>query len=322
MTSIHMLNGARMADRSRVLVTGGAGFIGRRVVRALLAEGHEVTVADLRAFPDPEVRSVTGDLCDPGVPERAVRPGTDTIIHLAAFTYVVASINDPVSTHRINVDVTARLLELARENEVGSFLLASTNAVTGNVGSAVISEQTVLRPLNPYGATKAAGEMLLSSYANCYDITGAALRFTNVYGPGMAEKDSFIPRLMRAARDGEGVQVRGDGTMLRDVVHVDDVVQGILTAWRARHTGPLILGSGRSVSVNDMVATARRVTGAALPVEHVPVGNGEMPAVVVDISAARTIGYAPSHDLESGMATVWPDFNPQAPEAPGGPVTS
>src|SRR5271169_3519093 len=100
MTSTHMLNGARMADRSRVLVTGGAGFIGRRVVRALLAEGHEVTVADLRAFPDPEVRSVTGDLCDPGVPERAVSPGTDAIIHLAALTSVLASVNDPVSTYR------------------------------------------------------------------------------------------------------------------------------------------------------------------------------------------------------------------------------
>jgi UDP-glucose 4-epimerase len=305
-----MLNGARMADRSRVLVTGGAGFIGRRVVRALLAEGHEVTVADLRAFGDPEVRSVTGDLCDPGVPERAVRPETDVIIHLAAITSVLASVNDPVSTHRLNVDATARLLELARENEVGTFLLASTNAVVGNVGSAVISEQTVLRPLTPYGATKAAAEMLLGSYANCYGITGAALRFSNVYGPGMTAKDSFVPRLMRAARDGEGVQVRGDGTMLRDLVHVDDVVQGVLAAWKARYTGPVILGAGASVSVNDMVATARRVTGAAIPVEYAPVGNGEMPAVVVDISAARAIGYAPSYDLESGMATVWPDFNP------------
>jgi UDP-glucose 4-epimerase len=299
-----------MSDRSRVLVTGGAGFIGRRVVRALLAEGHEVTVADLRAFPDPAVRSVTGDLCDPDGPARAVRPGTDVIVHLAAVTSVLASVQDPVSTHRLNVDVTARLLELARENEVGTFLLASTNAVTGNVGRAVISEQTVLRPLVPYGATKAAAEMLLSAYANSYGITGAALRFSNVYGPGMTEKDSFIPRLMRAARDGEGVQVRGDGTMLRDVVHVDDVVQGVLAAWRARHTGPLILGSGQSVTVNEMVATARRVTGAQIPVEHVPVPNGEMPAVVLDISAARAIGYAPAHDLESGMATVWPDFKP------------
>lgn len=299
-----------MADRSRVLVTGGAGFIGRRVVRALMAEGHEVTVADLRAFPDPDVRSVKGDLCDPGVPERAVRPGTDVIIHLAAVTSVLASVNDPVSTHRLNVDVTARLLELAREHDAATFLLASTNAVTGNVGSSVISEQTVLRPLTPYGASKAAGEMLLGAYANCYGMTGAALRFSNVYGPGMSEKDSFVPRLMRAARDGDGVQVRGDGTMMRDLVHVDDVVQGVLAAWRARHTGPLILGSGHSVSVNEMVATARKVTGAPIPVEHVPVGNGEMPAVVVDISAARAIGYAPTHGLESGMATVWPEFDP------------
>ena len=249
-----------MANRSRVLVTGGAGFIGRRIVRALLAEGHEVTVADLRAFPDPAVRSVVGDLCERGAPERAVQPGTDVIIHLAAVTSVLASVADPVSTYRLNVDVTARLLELARENEVGSFLFASTNAVTGNVGGATISEQAVLRPLTPYGATKAAAEMILGSYANCYGITCASLRFSNVYGPGMTEKDSFVPRLMRAARDGEGVQVRGDGTMLRDLVHVDDAVQCVMAAWAAGHSGPLILGAGRSVTVNEMVTTARRVT--------------------------------------------------------------
>jgi UDP-glucose 4-epimerase len=289
---------------SRVLVTGGAGFIGRRVVRALLAEGHEVTVADLRAFPDTAVRSVVGDLCEPDAPGRAVRPETDVIIHLAAVTSVLASVQDPVSTHRLNVDVTARLLELARENEVGTFLLASTNAVVG-AGSAPGEV------LTPYGATKAAAEMLLGSYANCYGITGAALRFSNVYGPGMGEKDSFIPRLMRAARDGEGVQVRGDGSMLRDVVHVDDIVQGILTAWQGRHNGPLILGSGRSVTVNEMVTTARKVTGAPIPAENVPVGSGEMPAVVLDIAAATVLGYRPAYGLEAGMATVWPDFDPK-----------
>ena len=300
-----------MADRSRVLVTGGAGFIGRRVVRALLAEGHEVTVADLRAFPDPEVRSVTGDLCDPGVPERAVRPGTDVIIHLAAFTYVVASVNDPVSTHRLNVDATARLLELARENEVGTLPARVDERRDRQRGQRGDLRADRAAPAHPVRRDQGGGGDAAERYANCYGITGAALRFSNVYGPGMTEKDSFVPRLMRAARDGEGVQVRGDGTMIRDLVHVDDVVQGVLAAWRARHTGPLILGSGRSVSVNEMVATARRVTGAPIPVEHVPVGNGEMPAVVVDISAARAIGYAPSHDLESGMATVWPDFDPR-----------
>jgi UDP-glucose 4-epimerase len=302
-----------MANRSRVLVTGGAGFIGRRVVRALLAEGHDVTVADLHAFPDKDVRSVVGDLCDPDGPARAVSQGTDVIIHLAAITSVVGSIQDPVSTHRLNVNATARLLELARENEVGTFLLASTNAVVGaGAGPGeVITERAVLRPLTPYGATKAAGEMLLGSYANCYGITGTALRFSNVYGPGMLEKDSFIPRLMRAARNGEGVQVRGDGSMLRDVVHVDDVVQGIFAAWRGGHNGPLLLGSGTSVTVNDMVETARRVTGAAIPAERVPVGNGEMPAIVLDISTAKALGYEPAYDLEAGMATVWPDFDPR-----------
>jgi UDP-glucose 4-epimerase len=306
-----------MANRSRVLVTGGAGFIGRRVVRALLAEGHEVTVADLRAFPDPDVRTVIGDLCNPDVAARAVQLGTDVIIHLAAVTSVLASVQDPVSTHLLNVDATARLLELARENETGTLLLASTNAVVGG-GSApgeVITERTVLRPLTPYGATKAAGELLLGSYASCYGITGAALRFSNVYGPGMTAKDSFIPRLMRAARDGEGVKVRGDGSMLRDVVHVDDVVRGILAAWRSGHNGPLILGSGRSVTVNEMVTIARRVTGALIPAENVPVPTGEMPAVVLDISAARAIGYRPAYDLEAGMATVWPDFDPKEASA-------
>ncbi|HZR48836.1 MAG TPA: NAD-dependent epimerase/dehydratase family protein [Streptosporangiaceae bacterium] len=309
-----------MAKSSRVLVTGGAGFIGRRVVRALQAEGHEVTVVDLRAFPDDEVQSVVGDLCEPGTVGQAVRPGTDVIIHLAALTSVLKSVEDPVSTHRLNVDATARLLEAARENEVGTFLLASTNAVAGNVGGAVMNERVPLRPLVPYGATKAAAEMILSAYTNAYGIRGVALRFSNVYGPGMEAKDSFIPRLMRAARDGEGVQVRGDGSMIRDVVHVDDVVQGLFIAWNAGHTGPLILGSGESVTVNQMVETARRVTGRPIPVEHVPVPSGEMPAVVLDISAIRALGYQPRYDLERGMATVWPDFDPD--NAVGRPTQS
>src|SRR5260370_31387304 len=123
-------------------------------------------------------------------------------MHLAGIPWVLASVQDPVSTHRLNVDATARLLELARENEAGTFLLASTNAVVGS-GSGdgeVISERTVLRPLTPYGATNAAAEMLLGRYAHCHGITGAALRFSNLYGPRIAQNDSLIPRLMRAAR--------------------------------------------------------------------------------------------------------------------------
>jgi len=298
----------RGEPRSRVLVTGGAGFIGRRLVRALTAAGHEVAVVDLRPYAGDAVEMVTGDIRDDAVLARAVRPGTDTIIHLAAITSVVDSIDDPVGTYQTNVAATASLLELARTTGVTTFLLASTNAVVGNVGDETITERSPLRPLSPYGATKAAAEMLLSCYAGVYGMTTCAMRFSNVYGPGMQQKDSFIPRLMRAARDGKGVQVRGDGSMVRDVVHVDDVVQGILAAWRAGHIGPVILGSGQSVSVMDMVEAARSVTGAPLPVEHVPVGPGEMPAVLLDTSVARGLGYVPGYDLKSGLATVWPEF--------------
>jgi UDP-glucose 4-epimerase len=296
---------------TRTLVTGGSGFIGRRVVRALLDEGADVVVADSRAFPDSRVQTVTGDLADGRVLEKAVTRGTEVIIHLAAVTSVLKSMDDPAGTHRVNVGVTADLLELSRRHGVGRFLLASTNAVTGDVGGRTISEEIPLRPLTPYGATKAAAEMLLSGYTASYGMEGAALRFANVYGPGMAHKDSFVPRLMRAAAGNRGVQIYGDGTQLRDYVHVDDVVQAIMIALRAGHTGPLIVGSGRSESVNDLVAACREVTGAAIPAEHVPAKDGEMPAVVLDIAAARKLGYEPRHTLASGLATAWPDFAPE-----------
>jgi UDP-glucose 4-epimerase len=310
--------------RARVLVTGGAGFIGRRVVRALLGLGHEVTVADLHEAEADGVRSVVGDLCDPAVAGRAVSPGTDVIIHLAAVTSVLKSMEDPVRTHQVNVDATATLLELARTRGTGTFILASTNAVVGDVGRSVITEQTPLRPLTPYGATKAAGEMLLSAYSASYGIAGTALRLSNVYGPGMRAKDSFVPRLMRAAREGGGVQIYGDGSQLRDLVHVDDIVAGMLLAWRSGHRGPLILAAGESVTVNDIVQAARSVTGAPIPAGHVPAKPGEMPAVIVDISAARALGFQPAHDLKSGIATVWPEFSgdAQGTAAGAGPATA
>jgi UDP-glucose 4-epimerase len=296
-------------SRSRVLVTGGSGFIGRRLVRALVGAGADVTVADRRPFPGGQVRTILGDLCDPAVVARVIEPGTDAVYHLAAVTRVLLSIEDPAGTYQLNVDATAGLLEQARRHGVGTFVLASTNAVTGDVGTSVITERTLLRPLTPYGATKAAAELLLGAYASCYGMTCSSLRFTNVYGPGMQEKDSLIPRLMRAAAAGRGIEVYGDGSQVRDLVHVDDVVAGIFAAWRAQHTGPLILGSGEPVSVSDILAAARSVTGAELPAQQVPPKPGEMPAVIVDISAAKALGYKPAHDLKSGIATVWPEFS-------------
>jgi UDP-glucose 4-epimerase len=291
-----------------LLVTGGAGFLGRSVVPALLTAGARVTVADRDPYPSPDVESVVGDLREPAVRDKAVQPGLTGIVHLAAVTSVLGSLRDPALVHEVNVDASAGLLELARVREVPRFVMTSTNAVTGDVGEATIHEGLPLRPLTPYGATKAAAEMLLSGYAGGYAMSTCSLRLTNVYGPGMAHKDSMVPRLMRAVRAGRTIQVYGSGEQRRDFVHVRDVVTGLLAAWRARASGPLIIGAGRSVSVLDLIAAVERVVGRPVAVEHVPAKPGEMPAVVVSIERARALGYQPTMSLDEGLATVWDEF--------------
>lgn len=291
-----------------VLVTGGSGFIGRSVVPALRAAGAQVTVADRIPYPDATVPTVLGDLCDPAIRDAAVRADLTGIVHLAAFTSVLGSLADPAGVHETNVTMTAGLLELARRRGVQRFVMASTNAVTGNIGTDTIHEDRPLRPLTPYGATKAAAEMLMSGYAGGFGLTTCALRLTNVYGPGMELKDSFVPRLMRAAMNHTTVQVYGDGLQRRDLVHTDDVVAGLFVAWQAGHVGPLIIGSGRSISVLDIIAGVERVVGATIATEHIPPKPGEMPAVIVSIDRARAAGYSPAVDLDAGLATVWDDL--------------
>jgi UDP-glucose 4-epimerase len=298
------------AGAGRVVITGGAGFVGRAVVAAFASRGDPITVLDRGVHPDPVVHSVVGELTDPRLITEALRGGDVAgVVHLAAITSVLRSIEDPAATYQTNVTVTQNLLESCRQAGVQRFIMASTNAVVGDVGYATVNEAAQLRPLTPYGATKAAGEMLLRGYAGAYGMATCALRFTNVYGPGMAHKDSFVPRMMRAALAGRGVQIYGDGLQRRDFVHVDDAMTAVLAAWDRHFSGTAIIGSGASVTVLELLDVARAVTGCPLPAEHVAAKSGEMPAVIVDISqACEKLGYRPSVPLADGLATVWQDF--------------
>jgi UDP-glucose 4-epimerase len=299
-------------DRTSVVITGGSGFIGRAAVRAFRDQGFPVTVVDRVPYEttDEGVRVIVGDLLDAATREAAITAETAGIVHLAALTSVLKSVERPGETFTENVVVTHELLELARKNEVPRFVLASTNAVIGDVGTSTITVDLPPRPLTPYGATKAACEMLLSGYSGAYGMTTCVLRFTNVYGPGMSHKDSFVPRMMRAALAGEGVRVYGTGEQRRDLVHVDDVVRALLLAFESGYNGRAIVGAGHSVSVLEMVQTVREVTGAELPVEHVAAPAGEMPAVLADVSAsAETIGFTPAISLADGLATAWKYFS-------------
>ena len=232
-------------------------------------------------------------------------------MHLAAETSVLGSMERPARVHRVNVDVTAALLELSRERGVGTFVMASTNAVVGATEE-TMTERAPLAPLTPYGATKAAAEMLMSGYHGAYGLRTVALRLTNVYGPGMRLKDSFVPRLMRAAAAGEGVTVYGDGLQRRDLVHVSDVADAFARAVVDWPSGPVIVGSGSSVTVLDLVEAAREATGCAIPVTHVAAKAGEMPAVLVDTTEARRRGFEARVPLVLGLRTAWADFEPSA----------
>ncbi len=303
----------------RVVVTGGSGFIGGHVVASLCRLGADVLSVDRRpakAFQchpdgDHDVTVVLGDLQDSAVVEESLAPGTRAIAHLAAQTQVLRSIEDPDGTFANNVVVTEALLERARHVGATSFVLASTNAVVGAGASGTLHEGVPLAPLTPYGATKAAGEMVLSCYNAAYGVRGVALRFTNVYGPGMSEKDSIVPRLMRVAANGDAFTIYGDGRQLRDYVNVADVVSAVLLGLRRPGlSGPLVIGSGLSVSVLDLVDLVESALGRKLNVQHVPAKPGEMPAVIVDNSAARRWGWAASVTLEAGIAEVALEWGP------------
>jgi UDP-glucose 4-epimerase len=302
----------------RVLVTGGAGFIGRHVVSALTQDGARVRVVDLQPHPDPSVDVVIGDIADPAVLSSAFEGGYDSIVHLAAVTSVLKSVQQPELTFRTNVIGTNNLLEAGRAAGVTSLAFTSTNAVTGPMKAPKISEAATLEPLTPYGSTKAAGEMLMSAYTAVYGMRCACIRLTNVYGPGMQAKDSIVARLMRNIRLGTTFEVYGDGTQVRDYVHAFDVVAALrLGLTDERWKGPMVIGAGESLSVLEVIDAVKRVSGADIDVRHGPAKPGEMPAVIVDTSQAQAAGWTPRYpSLDGGLVGVWEEWSVADVKAP------
>jgi UDP-glucose 4-epimerase len=303
----------------RVLVTGGSGFIGRHVVSDLSADGAQVRVVDLQPHPDPAVDVVIGNIADPEVLDRAFDGGVDSIVHLAAVTSVLRSLEQPELTFQTNVAGTAAVLAAGRAAGVGSLAFASTNAVTGPMDAPKISEAATLKPLTPYGSTKAAAEMLMSAYTASFGLRCACIRLTNVYGPGMQAKDSIIARLMRAIRLGTTFEIYGDGNQVRDYVHVTDVVAAMRLALLSdKWAGPMVIGSGTSLSVHQVLDAVRAVSGAELPVRHGDAKPGEMPAVIVDPSRAHAAGWSPRFPrLADGLVAVWDEWSKADVTAPG-----
>jgi UDP-glucose 4-epimerase len=304
-----------MMSWSHALVTGGAGFIGSHLTRALLAEGRRVTVIDnlsvgrREAVPE-GARFVQGDIRDEAAVADALKD-VDCVFHLAAQVTIRGSFDRFHEDLDTNVMGTARLLRMVDRERVKWFTLASSMAVYADADSpAPIDESHSKRPLSPYGVGKLAAEDLASQILDARGIPFTAVRFFNTYGPGQSYTPYvgvltiFITRLLR----GEAITIFGDGKQQRDFTHVSDIVAGTI-ATPGRTPGRYNLGTGRGTSLNQL---ASMVLGKLAPdqePQHADAQAGELRFSVADITAARNaLGYAPKrslqHDLDDVIAWV------------------
>jgi UDP-glucose 4-epimerase len=294
----------------KVLVTGGAGFIGSHVVDALVAAGHEVVVVDdlstgRRENVHPKARFVELDVTDPRLVDlvRDERPAA--VSHHAAQMDVRRSVADPLFDARTNILGTINLLEGARRANVRRVLFVSS-------GGAVYGEQEVFpapeshptNPVSPYGVSKRAGELYAFFYQAEYHIPFVALRYANVYGPRQDPHGEagvvaiFTGRMLR----GEPVTVNGDGRQTRDYVYVEDVARANLLALESRATGPFNIGTGIETDVNTLAQLLLAATGSRSPVRHGEAKPGEQRRSVVDVRrAAAELGWRPEVTLEDGL---------------------
>ncbi|HRY98506.1 MAG TPA: GDP-mannose 4,6-dehydratase [Bacteroidales bacterium] len=305
-------------SRGKILLTGGAGFIGSHLSARLLAEGWELEVVDsFDPYYDPVIkeRNVSGFLGSPAyrlhrtdIRDAEALQGLDgpyqAIVHLAARAGVRPSLADPVTYQEVNVRGTQNLLEMARRCGIPRFIFASSSSVYGlNNALPWHEEDAVLRPISPYASTKVSGELLGHVYSHLYGIRFLALRFFTVYGPGQ-RPDLAIHKFSRLMLQGLPVPFYGDGSSRRDYTYIDDIVQGICgaLAYEGSRYEVVNLGNDRTVSLSQMVAQLEEALGLKALIDPQPDAPGDLPATWASIrKAADLFGYAPATRFEEGV---------------------
>jgi UDP-glucose 4-epimerase len=294
----------------RVLVTGGAGFIGSHVVKAYLHAGHEVIVVDDLSTGKREnlhrpARFVQADIQDPAVRRLIVAENIEVVNHHAAQMDVRRSVADPLYDARVNILGMLNVLEGAREAKVRKFIFSSSGGtVYGEQETFPADEDHPTRPISPYGVSKRTGEHYLYFYNVEYGLPYVALRYANVYGPRQDPHGEagvvaiFTQRLLA----GEQPVINGDGRQTRDYVFVGDVAQANLTALQVGDSGPLNIGTGDETTVNQLFGSLRHLTGSSALEVHGPAKPGEQRRSVLAWSrAAHVLNWRPQRGLEDGL---------------------
>ena len=312
----------------RLLVTGGAGYIGSIVARRLLDAGHEVVVLDNlenghRAAVPPGTDLVVADLLDRDALENAVTSALDGVLHFAALALVGESVSHPERYYRTNVGGTLNLLEAMDAAGVDRLVFSSTCAVYGEPDEVPIAESAVPRPVNAYGASKLSVDLMIRDFCRAHGLGAVSLRYFNVAGAsgGLGEdhhpETHLIPNILRAALGANPfVEIFGtdyptaDGTAIRDYIHIEDLAEAHVLALEATQTGRhriFNLGNGTGFSVRQVVEASRKVTGVEIPVREASRRQGDPPVLVASSGLIRSeLGWKPRRPaLEDMVADAW-----------------
>lgn len=308
---------------SKILVTGGAGFIGSHVIRTLLAKGEKVVCVDnFDNFYDPKIKEgnireflknknfklYRVDICHFDQLKKVFQENNiDLIIHLAARAGVRPSIQNPIFYSKVNIGGTINLLELTRQFQIKNFIFASSSSVYGNNKKIPFSEKDRIdKPISPYAATKRAGELVCYTYYKLYKINVLCLRLFTVYGP--AGRPDMAPyKFTKLIFEGKEVPMYGDGASYRDYTFIDDIVFGILSSIDfVRSEGGyeiFNLGNSNTVKLNYLILTIEKLLGKKAKIKRLPPQPGDVEKTYADISKAKKLlGYNPKTKIEEGMA--------------------
>ena len=295
----------------RMLITGGAGFLGASLANRLVEEGHTVLALDDLTAGDPrrlsrQVLLTRGDVRD--VPKLwTLLQGVDCVYHLAARVRVPESVHYPAEYNEVNVGGTVALMQAMRDTGVRRVVLASSGAIYGEQEQQPVDEAQTPRPNSPYGVSKIAAEYYTSTLGMLYDIETVSLRIFNAYGPGQDLPPSYppvIPQALRQAQTGGSIVIFGDGSQTRDFVFVDDVVDALVSAATASSANRTVIniGSGQEVSIRELAAHVVRVTDKQVSILYNPSVSGGVSRLVADVRLARDLlGWAPHTSLEDGL---------------------
>ena len=295
----------------KILVTGGAGFIGSALANHLAGLGHRVRVVDDLSSGDPSVLDnaiafTRGDVRD--IPKLwTLLRDVDVVYHLAARVSVSESVLYPVEYNEVNVGGTVSLMTAARDAGVRRVVLASSGTVYGEQEEQPVKESALARPPNPYAVSKLASEYYLSALGALDDIEAVMLRIFNAYGPGQAVPPSHppvIPHFIRQALSGSTPTIFGSGKQSRDFIYINDVVDALTTAGMVDNADGLIIniGSGKEVSINDLVKKIEELLGKRVLALHNPGQSGGVSRLVADTELAQKIlGFRAKVDIDEGL---------------------